>query len=132
MRPYYCCWVNGIDSARTAIWNLVARLRAERVLIAAELYKREHGDYPETMADLPLDPLTGKPLRYRKGDCLWQVPASREEGAAEDCSPFSRAGGETTKNTVSGVQVWGSGRDRHDNDGGNDDVRAILRMQGGK
>jgi len=132
LRPYYSWWICEIDGTRETVCNLVARLRAERVLIAAELYKREHGDYPETMADLPLDPFTGKPLRYRKGDSLWQVPASHEEDAAEDSSPFSRAVGETTKNTVHGVQVWGSGRDRHDNDGGNDDVRAILRMQGGK
>ncbi len=44
-----------------------ARGRGMRVLIRAEKYRREHGEFPKTLADLPEDPFTGKPLVYEVG-----------------------------------------------------------------
>ncbi len=49
------------------------RIDLARVAIALELYQREHGNYPATLAplapqyiaELPLDLVTGKPLHYR-------------------------------------------------------------------
>ncbi len=57
----------------------VARTRATDAAIAAELYRREHGDWPTELAELspkllpeiPEDPLDGQPLRFlRKDDKL--------------------------------------------------------------
>ena len=46
---------------------LIARVRGMRVLIRAERYRRKHGEFPKTLADLPPDPFTGKPLVYEVG-----------------------------------------------------------------
>jgi hypothetical protein len=53
-----------------------ALLRCGLAAVAAERYRREHGDWPEALADLvpgylpavPLDPFDGEPLRYRRTD----------------------------------------------------------------
>ncbi len=55
----------------------LANVRAMRCLIAAEEFKRKHGDYPDAMPDLPIDPLNGKPLLYRKG--VYSYPVMRIE-----------------------------------------------------
>ena len=47
--------------------SLTARTRAMQALLRAEAYRREHGDFPETMPDLPTDPYSGKPLLYKYG-----------------------------------------------------------------
>ncbi len=47
--------------------RLSARYRAMRALIGIELEKRRTGKYPDTLANPPIDPFTGKPMLYRKG-----------------------------------------------------------------
>ena len=52
--------------------DMLARMRATRVLIAAELFRRNTGEFPrcqqelvpEYLAELPIDPHTGAPLIY--------------------------------------------------------------------
>jgi hypothetical protein len=51
-----------------------AHVRCLAVALAAERYRRKHGDWPETLdrltpdflAEVPLDPYDGEPLRYRR------------------------------------------------------------------
>jgi hypothetical protein len=53
-----------------------ASLRRAQVALAAERYRRQHGNWPQSLAALvpqylpavPLDPFDGKPLRYRRTD----------------------------------------------------------------
>jgi hypothetical protein len=53
-----------------------AALRCAETAVAAERYRRKHGNWPPSLADLvpqylsavPRDPFDGKPLRYRKTD----------------------------------------------------------------
>ena len=105
---------------------LTARLRAVRGLIQAELYRRKHGDWPESLPDLPLDPYSGKPLLYRKGECLQKFNRL-------DSEPPHRILPEI--HSVPAIQVWSVGPDGVDDggfrpDGSHcDDVRALLRIQ---
>ena len=48
-------------------YALTARVRGMRALIRAEKYRRQHGEFPKTLDDLPEDPFTGKPLIYEIG-----------------------------------------------------------------
>ena len=48
-------------------YALTARVRGMRALIRAEKYRRQHGEFPKTMTDLPEDPFTGRPLIYEIG-----------------------------------------------------------------
>ena len=63
---------------------LIARTRGMRVLIRAEKHRRKHGEFPKTLADLPLDPFTDKPLVYELGkaeiaELVWETPVSAAE-----------------------------------------------------
>lgn len=103
---------------------LSARVCAMRGLLQAEAYRRQHGDFPSELPELPTDPFTGQPLFYRYG--VAEVP---EYGLPE-------LGGNTSqvrKRKV--VQVWSAGRNGHD-DGGvgmmmgqRDDVCARIRLE---
>ncbi len=64
------------------------------VAIAAELFRREHGELPEVLADLvpeylpavPLDPFDGKPLRYVVEDdafVIYSVGANLKDDAGD-------------------------------------------------
>ncbi len=111
---------------RNLFLRLTARLRAVRGLIQAELYRRKHGDWPESLPDLPLDPFSGKPLLYRKGECLQKFNRI-------DSEPPHRILPEI--HSIPAIQVWSVGPDGVDNggfrpDGSHcDDVRALLRIQ---
>ena len=77
-------------------YALTARVRGMRVLIRAEKYRRKHGEFPKTLADLPEDPFTGKPLVYELGkakivETVWEVPERPVEN--------------TVKTTVDAVSV---------------------------
>ncbi|MGE4563403.1 MAG: hypothetical protein AB7F32_00905 [Victivallaceae bacterium] len=121
-------------SAGTRFDITLARLRAMRGLIAAEEYKRTHGDYPDCMSDLPLDPFCGKPLLYRKGICPYRLTHVKW-----NLDPASKSGGswqtETTDTEIPAIQVWSVGPDRIDNCGVSDretkadDVGAMLRLK---
>ncbi|MBR4663263.1 MAG: hypothetical protein IKO93_05260, partial [Lentisphaeria bacterium] len=55
------------QSADKKIMVLTVWYRAMRALIGVELEKRQTGKYPDTLANPPVDPFTGKPMLYRKG-----------------------------------------------------------------
>jgi hypothetical protein len=76
-----------------------ALLRCAMVALAAERYRLEHGDWPRALADLvpgylpavPLDPIDGVPLRYRRTDgeaVIWSVGADgRDDGGDPNPPP---------------------------------------------
>ncbi len=118
----FCAPMGGILRRFT---ELTARVRAMRGLIAAELYQREHGEYPEKMADLPLDPFSGKPLLYGKGE--FRMVVAEKPPAPDDWKHRPHT------IPVSAVQVWSVGQNGKDDNGLNirfesDDVRAIRRI----
>ena len=58
-----------------------------RALIGVELEKRRTGKYPDTLANPPVDPFTGKPMLYRKGritvnDPVWLPERKRFDNKA--------------------------------------------------
>jgi hypothetical protein len=79
-----------------------------RAAIALELYRMEHGAYPESLAVLkpgkpggiPLDLITGEPFRYRRNDdgsfAMWSVGWNEKD---ED--------GLISEKTTDGDWVWG-------------------------
>ncbi len=61
--------------------GLIARTRGMRVLIRAERCRRRYGTFPQTLGDLPEDPLTGGKLIYEIGPAeirerCWEKPVS--------------------------------------------------------
>ena len=106
--------------------RLTARLRAVRGLIQAELHRQKHGSWPESLPDLLLDPYSGKPLLYRKGECLLNFTRL-------DSEPPHRILPEI--HSIPAIQVWSVGPDGVDDggfrpDGSHcDDVRALLRLR---
>jgi hypothetical protein len=70
-----CCL--GDDGKEVGLLTGHAHLRCALVTVAAERYRRKHGNWPRTIANLvpdylsavPLDPFDAKPLRYRRTDC---------------------------------------------------------------
>ena len=99
--------------------ELAARLRGMRALIAAELWKREHGDYPETLPALPEDPRTGTPLLYRKGESRIQVERFHYNPETENWDSRME------ERTVPAVQVWSPAAG---NDGPQNRTRAIRKL----
>ena len=66
-----------LKKAGHRFYALTARTRGMRALIRAEKYRRRHGEFPKTLADLPEDPFTGKSLVYMLGNAeinetVWQ------------------------------------------------------------
>jgi hypothetical protein len=97
--------------SRTVLWAMSAEA-CKRVVITAVALKRyqlKHGNWPETLANLspeflpavPLDPVDGKPLRYRRNDDGTYLLYSIGENGVDD-------GGDVTplKTTYSTVQGW--------------------------
>ena len=50
--------------------ELVAALRISRGMVAAELARLRTGRYPETLDNPPMDPFSGKPLKYTVGKTM--------------------------------------------------------------
>jgi len=75
-----------------------ATLRAARLAIACELYRREHGKLPESLAELvpdylpqiPADPFDGQPMRYRR-DAGTVLLYSVGENGADDWGDVERS-----------------------------------------
>ena len=112
--------------------SYLASCRVLRGLITVELQKRRSGVYPDSPNDLPDDPFTNQPLKYRKGKCevrrsyaKW-LPDETEDGAE---NVESSKNGEWTledkTETVEAVQIWSIGPDGIDN-GGLDVVKVKL------
>jgi hypothetical protein len=81
-----------------------AFVRCMAVALAVERYRREHGDWPKSLAQLtpeliqevPADPFDGRPLRYRQvedGVVVYSVgPDGRDNGGRFDREQPTRAG----------------------------------------
>ncbi|MBQ7179352.1 MAG: hypothetical protein IJS08_18185 [Victivallales bacterium] len=110
---------------------LASQARAMQALLRAEAYRREHGDYPETLSDLPIDTFTGKPMLYRYGtaeiteyvlkrteDSAWE-----EDGKKYELKPQPRQ--------ARCVQVWSVGPNGRDEEGrgSSDDSCARIRLE---
>ena len=114
--------------------GLTARVRAMQALLKAEAYRREHGDFPETMSDLPTDPFTGKPMLYRYGiaeisEYVLKVNEDEEE-------PRETYELEPQTKQAKVVQVWSAGPNGVDDGGinkgltsGKDDPCARIRLE---
>lgn len=82
--PRYAIMTRSSFSPGKVISSIVsgeARATVARTAIALELFRREHGDLPETLAELvpdfspavPVDPFTGKPLQYERDENMYHV-----------------------------------------------------------
>ena len=129
----------------------IASCRVLRGLIAAELQKRRTGNYPDVLEEIPLDPFTSQPLKYRKGTCQiirhyckWQPDEESSDDESDESSAKDEPGEEVSdeeaddtisepegswvfepkEETVEAVQIWSVGPDGID-DGGD----SIKRTQ---
>ena len=71
VRPHYLLSSMLLPALNSLGWkfhDLAVRTLGMEVLLGAEQYRRKHGDFPEKMPDLPLDPYTKKPLVYHVGE----------------------------------------------------------------
>ncbi len=120
-------------------YALTVRVLAMQALLRAESYCREHGDYPETLPDLPIDPFSGKPMLYRYGMAeipryvlqITEVPAWTEEEKTREEYELKP---QTTQAKV--VQVWSVGPNGRNEGGvssvhinGKDDPCARIRVK---
>ena len=62
------------QAADKKIMVLTTWYRAMQALIGVELEKRRTGKYPDTLANTPVDPFTGKPMLYRKSQITVNDP----------------------------------------------------------
>ncbi|MBQ7649903.1 MAG: hypothetical protein IJS15_03035, partial [Victivallales bacterium] len=119
--------------------GMTARTIAMKALLKAEVYRREHGDYPETLADLPTDPFTGKPMLYRYGDVeLSEYVLLTPESFNEDMEEANEKRLELRPQTKTAraVQIWSVGPNGIDEGGrrglivgGKDDFCARIRLE---
>ncbi|MBO4511450.1 MAG: hypothetical protein J5746_01670 [Victivallales bacterium] len=110
---------------------LASRARAMQALLRAEAYRREHGDYPETLPDLPIDPFTGKPMLYRYGTAEiteyvlqpTEEATLDEDGKKYELKPHPRQ--------TRCVQVWSIGPNGKDEEGrgSGDDCCVRIRLE---
>ena len=114
--------------------ELTARVLAMQALLRAEEYRREHGDFPEMLSDLPTDPFTGKPMQYRYGiaEISEYVLQNSASSPWEDIKMYE-IGQEVRQAKV--VQIWSIGLNGVD-DGGvanslldKDDACATVRLE---
>ena len=128
-----------LKPAGNMFYALTAQVRALQALLRAEAYRREYGDYPETLPDLPIDPFSGKPMLYRYGMAeipryvlqITEVPAWTEEEKTREEYELKP---QTTQAKV--VQVWSVGPNGRDEGGvssvhinGKDDPCARIRVE---
>ena len=129
------------NSIERCLSRLLARYRGIRGLIMAELYRREHGHWPESLPGLPLDPFSGNPLLYRQGESLYEFRVMTKKALPPSLrihppEPEYVWDSRPAILSVPAVQVWSVGWDRKDGggfpqSGGKrcDDVRAIIRLK---
>ncbi len=130
--------VPGLQQAGNKFNGMTARARAMKALLKADAYRLEHGDYPETLADLPTDPFTGNLMLYRYGDVelheyVLSTPESFNEDEEEEEKRLELM--PQTK-TARAVQIWSVGPNGVDEGGrhdlhvdGKDDFSARIRLE---
>jgi hypothetical protein len=96
----------------------MGNLRCAFVAVALERYRRDHGQWPETLdalvpqylAAVPKDPQDGKPLRYKRRPdgvvVYWLGQDGTDDGGKIDRAKY------LTKGTDQGVQLWDVSRRR--------------------
>ncbi len=106
--------------------QLRARVLAMKTLLRAEEHRRRHGDFPDTLPDMPGDPFADKPLHYQYG--IVELPVV---SISDLNNPFERHDAESHRQ-VKCVQVWSVGKNGQD-DGGNrvpsHDLCARIRLE---
>jgi len=112
-------FLSSLASISVRFNELTARVRGMRALIAAELWKREHGEYPDTLPSLPEDPRTGKPLLYRKGESRIQIERFHYNPKTENWDSRME------ERTVPAIQVWSPAAG---DDGPQNRTRAIRKL----
>ncbi|OQA88684.1 MAG: hypothetical protein BWY31_00282 [Lentisphaerae bacterium ADurb.Bin242] len=123
------------ESVHIKFMNLLARSRAERVILACELFRMDTGKYPTAASELvpkyldsiPEDPFTGKLLLFRAGKIRVEVWKIAEK------DKIVRVVGEPKE--IEGIQVWSVGPNGKDDDGiynnqkNQDDIRAVIQTR---
>ncbi|MBR5840531.1 MAG: hypothetical protein IKZ84_18475 [Victivallales bacterium] len=94
--------------------TILVRNRALRCAIDAMLAYRRTGEYPATLPLMPEDPYTGKPMKYRVGDCL-KYDYEKQE-----------------RLTIQAIQVWSIGFNQTDDDGLNFDIPGDAQRKIGR
>ena len=94
--------------------TILVRNRALRCAIDAMLAYRRTGEYPATLPLMPEDPYTGKPMKYRVGDCL-KYDYEKQE-----------------RLTIQAIQVWSLGFNQTDDDGLNFDIPGDAQRKIGR
>ncbi|OQA88686.1 MAG: hypothetical protein BWY31_00284 [Lentisphaerae bacterium ADurb.Bin242] len=124
-----------LSSAYIKFQWLIARCRAERVILACELFRMDTGKYPTAISELvpkyldriPDDPFTGKPLLFRTGKIKVEAGKIAEKGHAIRIVKGPKE--------IEGIQVWSVGPNGKDDDGHSDykkkwdDTRAVIRTR---
>ena len=109
--------------------------RAERVILACELFRMDTGKHPTSASELvpkymdkiPDDPFTGKPLLFRAGEI--KVKAGKLEEKDNSIRIVSEP------KEVEGIQVWSVGPNGKDDDGYTDykkkwdDIRIVIQTR---
>jgi hypothetical protein len=134
--------VGKLNQELAQLWQWRARLacmdtelRVLQIRAAIALYQRQHGKLPETLDALcpeflpkvPLDPFSGKPLRYRTSKYGWVEPSIDPDLTFDElCPEFAQnpfpGQPEYHKVSKEGWAVWSVGPDLTD-DGGKDFLR---------
>ena len=103
--------------------DITAQYRIMRGLVAAELYRRQHGSFPLELTQLE-DPFkNGQPLKYQCGEMdviqyVWNAEKKKTE---------------SQQRKIHGVKIWTVGFNRQDNgglrthEGRQDDMNYWLR-----
>ncbi len=124
--------IPSLGSTSIKFRQLIVRCRAERVILACELFRMDTGKYPTSASELvpkyldkiPDDPFNGKPLLFRTGELTVEYGK-----IAKDYYYL-----QTVPKKIKGLQVWSVGQNGIDNDGiftskNKDDPRALIRTQ---
>ena len=129
----------GLKAAGNKFYALTAQVRASQALLRAEAYCREHGDYPETLPDLPTDPFTGKPMLYRYGTAeitRYVLRFIKDPSWTDEEKPYEEYDLAPQATQAKVVQVWSVGPNGRDEGGvssvlinGKDDTSAKIRVK---
>jgi hypothetical protein len=113
---------------------LTARVLTMETILRAEMYGREHGDFPKNMTDMPIDPFSGRPMMYRYG--IVELPeVIRPKDAVQEDWDESPDWKTPQLRKAKAVQIWSVGVNGKDDGGvmqvfgGKDDPCARIRLE---